>query len=54
MIQSNANVIDEVIRAVKQLDNQINKLKQQNDQLKSELGYTRKIIYTGDHIPRID
>ena len=33
---------------------EINKLKQENEQLKSELGYTRKLNYKGNHIPRID
>ena len=39
---------------IQKQDTEINKLRQENEQLKSELGYTRKIIYTGDHIPRID
>ena len=39
---------------IQKQDTKINKLKQENEQLKSDLGYTRKIIYTGDHIPRID
>ena len=41
-------------RKLEKQDTEINKLKQENEQLKSDLGYTRKIIYTGDHIPRID
>ena len=32
----------------------IEELKQENEQLKSELGYTRKLNYKGNHIPRID
>ena len=45
---------ERLINLILKQDTEINKLKQLNEQLKSELGYTRKIIYTGDHIPRID
>lgn len=40
--------------AIKKQGTEINKLKQENEQLKSELGYTRKLNYKGNHIPRID
>lgn len=39
--------------AIKKQGTEINKLKQENEQLKSELGYTRKLNYKGNHIPRI-
>ena len=42
------------LNLIQKQDTEINKLKQENEQLKSELGYTRKLIYTGDHIPGID
>ena len=45
---------DIVINLIQKQDAEINKLKQENDQLKSKLGYTRKLNYTGNHIPRID
>lgn len=32
----------------------IEKLQKENEQLKSELGYTRKLNYNENHIPRID
>ena len=44
--------LDIIINLIQKQDTEINKLKQKNEQLKSELGYTRN--YTGDHIPRID
>lgn len=44
--------IEIVLNLIQKQDTEINKLKQKNDQLKSELGYT--INYIGDHIPRID
>ena len=39
---------------IKKQGTEINKLKQENEQLKSELGYTRRLNYTGNHIPQID
>ena len=40
--------IDIVLNLIQKQGTEINKLKQENEQLKSELGYT------GNHIPRID
>lgn len=45
-------LFEKLIYKINKQDTEINKLKQVNEQLKSELGYTRN--YTGDHIPRID
>ena len=46
---------DEIFRKCNNYNvTEINKLKQENEQLKSELGYTRKLNYKGNHIPRID
>ena len=48
------NAIQVVLNLIQKQDTEINKLKQENEQLKSELGYTRKLNYKGNHIPRID
>lgn len=41
-------------KAIENLIARYKELKQENEQLKSELGYTRKLNYKGNHIPRID
>ena len=46
--------IETVLSELEKQDTEINKLKQENEQLKSELGYTIRLNYTGNHIPRID
>ena len=48
------SIIDVIINLIQKQDTEINKLKQENEQLKSELSYTRKLNYKGNHIPRID
>ena len=46
--------LEVLLNLIQKQDTEINKLKQENEQLKSKLGYTRKLNYAGDHIPRID
>ena len=50
--EADIKAIDIILNLIQKQDTEINKLRQKNEQLKSELGYTRN--YTGDHIPRID
>ena len=44
----------DVINAIEHILLDYKRVLKENEQLKSELGYTRKLNYKGKHIPRID
>ena len=45
---------EENFKVLQAMENVIHELRYNKEQLKSELGYTRKLNYKGNHIPRID
>ena len=42
------------IKALSNILSDYKRVLKENEELKSELGYTRKLNYKGNHIPRID
>lgn len=53
-LKNDISARETILNLIQKQHSEINKLKQENERLKSELGYTRKLNYKGNHIPRID
>ena len=52
--KADLTVLGEEINAIEHILSDYKRVLKENEQLKSELGYTRRLNYTGNHIPQID